>query len=188
MADATNSKGAPASAAPQMPPLPEWDDVRDKVDAEDDLTAIEYLVYEETPSNKAHAAQFRIDFQAALQEAFELGRKAAVPSVGPDDVKWIVNDLGELGVEVGGRCFFLYKGDSLEYPEGKHDDGTPMRYRIVGKAEFGEVCVPARFRRPDAVMPKRYTEPLVFIEGLSFGKPEDGEWRELPVVKEARHG
>lgn len=65
-----------------------------------------------------------------------------------DDVKWIVNSLGELGVEIEGRCFFLYKGRSLEYGipgETKdgiclHADGTPMSYRIVGKREFGETC------------------------------------------------
>lgn len=55
--------------------------------------------------------------------------------------EWIVNDLGELGVKVGGRLFFLYKGSSLEYtsPEHTNSDG-PSRYRPVGKREFGEVC------------------------------------------------
>lgn len=96
-----------------------------------------------------------------------------------DAPEWIVNDLGELGVLVEGRAFFLYKGESLEYC-GKHDDGTPMLYRPVGKREFGEVCVPARFWRPDAVMPERYTEELKFIPGLSHGKPDDGKWRPLP--------
>lgn len=183
MADATNT-GAPASAAPK---LPEYDDVRDKVDAEgvEALTPTERIVYEGEPA--VGDVEWREWLQAALQEAFDAGRKAAVPTVGPDDVKWIVNDLGELGVEVGGRCFFLYKGDSLEYQDGRHGDGSTRLYRLVGKREFGEVCVPNRFRRPGAVMPGRYTEPLVFIEGLSFGKPEDGDWRPLPVV-EADHG
>lgn len=56
---------------------------------------------------------------------------------------WIVNDLGELGVEIGGRCFFLYRGESIEYtgaPEAQH---TALEYRSVGKREFGEVCRPA---------------------------------------------
>ncbi len=101
-----------------------------------------------------------------------------------DDVKWIVNDLGELGVEVNGRFLFLYKGDSLEYG-GKdgaclHDDGTPMLYRMVGKREFGETQWPQKWviagRRED-----RYTEKLAFHEGLSFGKPEDGDWKPLPA-------
>lgn len=100
---------------------------------------------------------------------------------------WIVNDLGELGVQVAGRFFFLCKGDNLEYgtdddgsPVALHDDGTPMKYRIVGKREFGECCYPMAWvtqgRRE-----KRYMVDLTFIPGLSWGKPEDGMWRELPV-------
>lgn len=109
---------------------------------------------------------------------------------GPDDVEWIVNDLGELGVRVFGRCFFLYKGYSLEYVEdsGKpsmHDDGTPYLHRIVGKREFGETQLPMQWiqagRRED-----RYTQELQFIEGLSDGAPEDGNWRPLPGLKDGR--
>lgn len=55
---------------------------------------------------------------------------------------WVVNDIGELGVHVNGRYLFLYKGRSLEYQDPKHDDGTPMKVRPVGKREFGEVCHP----------------------------------------------
>jgi hypothetical protein len=62
---------------------------------------------------------------------------------------WIINDLGELGVKIEERCFFLYKGDNLEYESGKHDDGTPMMYRIVGKREFGEVCRPIDWYEKD---------------------------------------
>jgi len=92
---------------------------------------------------------------------------------------WIVNDLGELGVKVGERFFFLYKGDNIEYEDAKHDDGTQMRYRIVGKREFGETCWPLSWLkagRSDA----RYTVNLTYTPGLSWGKPEDGEWRDLP--------
>lgn len=46
---------------------------------------------------------------------------------------WIVNSLGELGVKVGDRCFFLYKAENIEY-------GPGVKYRQVGKREFGEVC------------------------------------------------
>lgn len=108
--------------------------------------------------------------------------------VGKEDVKWIVNDLGELGVEIDGRCFFLYKGESLEY-EGKdeaakdgvcrHDDGSQMLYRRVGKREFGEVQLPQEWvlagRSED-----RYTAKLTFYPELSLGKPEDSEWKTLP--------
>ncbi len=51
------------------------------------------------------------------------------------DPEWVVNDLGELGVKVNERFYFLYKGDSLEYKNGKHDDGSDMLYRMVGKRE-----------------------------------------------------
>lgn len=114
-------------------------------------------------------------------------RRVAVQSselFGADDVRWVVNDNGELGVEIGGRYFFLYKGYSLEYEDAKHDDGTPMMVRMVGKREFGETCWPVKWntagRRTD-----RYTEKLVYTEGLSDGKPEDGEWRPLPPAPNA---
>lgn len=95
---------------------------------------------------------------------------------------WIVNSMGELGVKLGDRCFFLYKGDNIEYESGLHDDGTPIMFRIVGKREFGETCQPMphlRDRWPGG-QGATYLEPLVFTPGLSFGKAEDGEWRPLP--------
>lgn len=93
--------------------------------------------------------------------------------------QWIVNDLGELGVLVDGHAYFLYKGGNIEYETGQHDDGTPMLYRIVGKREFGEVCYPLKWLRAGR-SEARYTENLVYTPGLSFGKPEDGDWRPLP--------
>jgi len=61
------------SKKPTMPPLPEWDDVRDKVDAEgmEALTAIELLVFENEP--RTGADQWRAEAQKSLQEAFDLG-------------------------------------------------------------------------------------------------------------------
>jgi len=56
--------------------------------------------------------------------------------------KWVVNDIGELGVFVNGQYYFLYKGESLQYETGLHDNGLPMYVRPVGKREFGEVCWP----------------------------------------------
>lgn len=61
-----------------------------------------------------------------------------------DDVKWVVNDSAELGVEINGQYFFLYKGGSLVYG-GTHDDGTPMHVRPVFKREFGECCHPVNY-------------------------------------------
>ena len=105
------------------------------------------------------------------------------------DVTWVVNDLGELGVKVEGEFHFLYKGKSIIYGRDEddtkegvclHDDGTPMHYRIIGKREFGEVCLPQKW----VVTGKsegRYTEELVFIDGLSFGEKGDGDWKPLPA-------
>jgi hypothetical protein len=108
--------------------------------------------------------------------------------------QWIVNDLGELGVKVGSRFFFLYKGDNIEYGAdcdrdgvALHDDGTQMKYRIVGKREFGEVCWPLSWIRANRCE-DRYTENLVFTPGLSFGKPEDGDWKPLPAALSQKAG
>lgn len=99
---------------------------------------------------------------------------------------WIVNDFGELGVKVGGRFFFLYKGGNIEYgsdTEGEtalHDDGTQMRYRIVGKREFGETCWPLKWVI-QGHGETRYDVNITYHQGISFGNPEDGEWKPLPA-------
>ena len=98
---------------------------------------------------------------------------------------WIVNDLGELGVKLGARFYFLYKGDNLEYKTGKHDDGSQMMWRIVGKREFGETCHPLRWIT-SGYSEHRYRENLVFTPGLSDGKSEDGEWKPLARARHAQ--
>lgn len=121
----------------------------------------------------------------------EAERKAASAALSgsaltADDVNWVVNDSGELGVEIAGRYFFLYKGESMEYEDGKHDDGTPMLVRRVGKREFGETQWPEKWiragRRQD-----RYREELRYTPGLSDGKPDAPEyqWRPLPSAQNA---
>jgi hypothetical protein len=72
----------------------------------------------------------------------------STPEPGHNIPEWIVNNLGELGVRVNGRCFFLYKGRTIEYSAGhaySHEgaEGSEMEFRTVGKREFGEVCHPA---------------------------------------------
>ena len=67
-----------------------------------------------------------------------------------------------------------------------HDDGTVMQYRMVGKREFGEVCHPVKFYEPGFRIPDRYAERLIYTPGLSFGKPEDGDWKPLPAERSER--
>lgn len=56
-----------------------------------------------------------------------------------DKVKWVVNSLGELGVRIDGVNYYLYKGESIVYgPDSGVDD--IMKWRYVGKREFGETC------------------------------------------------
>ena len=100
--------------------------------------------------------------------------------------RWIVNDMGELGVEVSGRCWFMYKGRSLEYEDGQHDSGKPILYRHVGKREFGETVWPWKWhlagRSEDS-----YNEECVYHAGLSDGPPNnpDYDWKPLPTFKGA---
>lgn len=100
------------------------------------------------------------------------------------DVKWIVNDIGELGVEIHGRLFFLHKGESLEYG-GKafHDeDDKAMQYRRVGKREFGETVWPQDWivagRRKN-----RYTVDVVLPHPIEGPQSDDSEWqwRDMPL-------
>jgi hypothetical protein len=99
--------------------------------------------------------------------------------------KWIVNDIGELGVELNGRCFFLYKGDNLEYEEGKHDDGSTMLYRKVGKREFGSVCHPFYWWDHKHNLEKRYTVECIHDPILSHGPKDnpDYKWKPVPAIK-----
>lgn len=121
----------------------------------------------------------RPSMQALLNENAELKKKIA--ELREQKPEWIVNDEGELGVEINGKCFFLYKGYSLVYEEGKHDDGTPMMYRPVAKREFGETQWPQSWV-VRGFRDHRYTVTGEFIEGLSDGTPSDWRWRPLPVV------
>lgn len=72
-------------------------------------------------------------------------------------LEWIVNDAGELGVKVGNRVGFLYKGYTIEYG----DDGDIKHYREVYKREFGECCI----------------SPLKQNDHLF----NDGKWKRIPA-------
>lgn len=98
--------------------------------------------------------------------------------------EWVVNDMGELGVKIGKKFYFLYKGDSISYEDGLHDDGTPILWRMVGKREFGETCQPLPMFMDRWRNQTRYLEPLVHTPGLSFGKPGDGDWKPMPCALE----
>lgn len=94
--------------------------------------------------------------------------------------EWIVNDLGELGVMVNGRAFFLYKGESIEYDDPHEDTGEPMLYRPVGKREFGEVQYPQSWILAGKIQ-GRYTVDLTYTPGLSDGEPDDPKWKWKPL-------
>jgi len=69
------------------------------------------------------------------------GRDQVVDQIETKEPIWIVNDMGELGVYVHGRAYFLYKGDNIDYAalRAKYgSDRAPVRYRRVCKREFGE--------------------------------------------------
>lgn len=88
----------------------------------------------------------------------------------PEDVQWIVNNLGELGVKIGEQCFFLYKGDSLCYENvnGEFDE-DPMTFRTVGKREFGECCHPINYKDPTKVG--------------TVSQDDSDRWQPLPAYK-----
>jgi hypothetical protein len=87
-----------------------------------------------------------------------------------EDVEWVVNDNAELGVKIGNQFFFLYKGRSLVYESGKHDDDTPMYWRPVFKREFGECAHPINYKDPTKI-------GTVSME-------DSDEWKELPASRD----
>lgn len=95
-----------------------------------------------------------------------------------DEPIWIVNSLGELGVFVNGRYFFLYKGHNIEY-ENKEKD---IYFRVVGKREFGEVCHPIDYPKSfNFEESQPYMRELLYDPKLSYG--EKVEWGLLPQTK-----
>jgi hypothetical protein len=108
--------------------------------------------------------QDRLKTREALV-AGQLEGEPATPKLHEEDVVWIVNRLGELGVRIAGQSFFLYKGESLGYGDGQHG------WRPVFKREFGETCHPVDWWYPDGS--PRYTSPYILGDG--WIDPETGE-------------
>lgn len=98
-------------------------------------------------------------------------------SLTADDIQWVVNDTGELGVKIGSQFFFMYKGGSLVYEDGLHDDGTSMLWRAIGKREFGETCKPLRY--DEFQRDGFYRRELDPGPGRTELDP-DSKWQEMP--------
>ena len=81
------------------------------------------------------------------------------------DVEWIVNNRGELGVKIGGRCFFLFKDTSIEYDV---DRNSTLKYRRIEHNEFGEHCTP-------------FVNGELLAPGMEY---TDGSgWKKLPPIR-----
>lgn len=92
-------------------------------------------------------------------------------------VEWIINNQGELGVLVEGVPYFLYKGGSFVY-----EDVSNMKYRLVGKREFGETCGPNAWLKYQILRPQGMSIDEYFTE---LGSSDDPyfKWKKLPKVK-----
>lgn len=84
-----------------------------------------------------------------------------------DDIEWVVNSRAELGVKIGNRFIWMYKGRSLEYSAFD----MPKKWRRIHKREFGECCCPSHY----LLNPKEQIP-------VPYDKGED--WLPLPTRKE----
>lgn len=115
------------------------------------LARVVLMVRQAPTTSPARAAERALEWHELTMDIIETNSRIQqqIDRISESDVQWVVNDLGELGVCVHNRYFFLYKGQSLEYGNSPnsvhcqyaiHDDGTTMRVRPVGTREFGETC------------------------------------------------
>jgi hypothetical protein len=118
-------------------------------------------------------------------------KDTTAPNLEPDQVEWIVNNLGELGVKIGDRKFFLYKGRSMEYTDGAIEgDGTRrMMWRAVGKREFGETCKPFNWWKIPPRTTSNFPDGIYEVNlepGIGYEATEEElAWKEL--VPEAEY-
>lgn len=118
-------------------------------------------------------AEFRENDDGAL--IFD-DREAPAPEGGAVP-EWVVNDIAELGVKIGNRFFWLYKGESLVYgadaedvKDGivQHDEGGDMHWRPVFKREFGECAHPLNRADPTRIG--------------TVSLDDSDEWKPLPAA------
>lgn len=123
-----------------------------------------------------------IDFNDSVRGPWVEAKMEMNPS---QSVNWVVNDNAELGVEVDGRYYFLYKGDSLQYR-----DGQRRFVRPVGRYEFGEVCKPQRMVINDNLIPYDVKNPAHGLsrqeEGVAAPYPRGG-WRLMDTSPDAEN-
>jgi hypothetical protein len=133
-------------------------------------------------SNRVFRGRTAAEMQRFLDgyEASPAG-STPVPDLVDDDVEWVVNDSAELGVKIGDRFFWLYKGGTLVYNEGTHDDGSPMLWRPVAKREFGETCHPEKYREEGHHLRESY-EVKLMDWSLGENKGVEIPWLPLPPM------
>ena len=90
-----------------------------------------------------------------------------------EDVEWVVNDMAELGVKIGDQFFFLYKGRSLDY--ATDEDEWSIKWRYVGKREFGECC------HPWYAIKKVSGEERLPETYVGFHGEKETEWEAIPT-------
>lgn len=114
----------------------------------------------------------------AVQERYLEAKKLGLAKITDDlvledeNVEWVVNSYGELGVKIGNQLFFLYKGRSLVY-SGNDEREHKMYWRLVYKREFGETCLV-----PDSKI-QGSKQGVIESDGYYRHGPEE-HWKELP--------
>ena len=151
--------------------------------------------YDAALQEQAHADRATLLRLLDAERARRVEVEGARKGLSEDDVEWVVNDLAELGVKIGGQFFFLYKGRSLSYtddPTHDEDDpkvgykqGDPIKWRHVYKREFGECCHPVNYKNLEALSMKAREagyhgeETWAMIGTVSYSDSPD--WQPLPT-------